>query len=482
MRFNAATRRSSSAIRARARTSLSASVADGADGGDDDGGFDDAGFGDAGFGDGLADVGADDAGVFGPELRGSDIPTPSTQIVYGRRGRSKHSLRRLGCSVLTCVALSHPWSDIDCDAFFRDLREIRRDVEASLGERDIAHVRWVERVGHAATAIGLATAWVPNPLSMAALALGRSTSWLLMHHVGHRGYDKVPGIPARLTSRGFAAGWRRFVDWPDWMMPDAWKYEHNVLSSHQHRRGEGSGSDRAEHRGPPQRPHPGGVQVRGDGIPRSDLARVLLRADHDPRMARARKGSSRRRAAARVRLYARLEVLRAICRARVRRAARALCAARSARGGERARQRGPNHTGDDLHRFDAPARSKAEAAVRQVLGSVNYRCGSELVDFAHLYLNYQIEHHLFPDVPMARYREIQPRVKALCEKHGIPYIQEGVFSRVKKMLSIAVGKTSMRRSRGVDLSSPSERSCSARPSGRPRPSAPSDDGERPSAP
>ena len=89
------------------------------------------------------------------------------------------------------------------------------------------------------------------------------------------------------------------------------------------------------------------------------------------------------------------------------------------------------------------------AAVRQVLGSVNYACGSELVDFAHLYLNYQIEHHLFPDIPMARYREIQPRVKALCAKHGIPYIQEGVFSRVKKMLSVAVGKTSMRRVRSL---------------------------------
>src|SRR5262249_29449366 len=79
------------------------------------------------------------------------------------------------------------------------------------------------------TAIGLATAWVPNPLSMAALALGRGTRWIIMHHVGHRGYDRVPGIPPRFTSRVFALGWRRFIDWPDWMLAEAWKYEHNVL-------------------------------------------------------------------------------------------------------------------------------------------------------------------------------------------------------------------------------------------------------------
>jgi fatty acid desaturase len=54
-----------------------------------------------------------------------------------------------------------------------------------------------------------------------------------MHHVGHRGYDKVPGVPARYTARVFARGRRRFVDWLDWMIPEAWIYEHNILH-HQH--------------------------------------------------------------------------------------------------------------------------------------------------------------------------------------------------------------------------------------------------------
>ena len=87
--------------------------------------------------------------------------------------------------------------------------------------------------------------------------------------------------------------------------------------------------------------------------------------------------------------------------------------------------------------------------VRQVLGSTNYACGNEWLDYGQLYLNYQIEHHLYPDLPMARYREVQPKVRAVCEKHGVPYLQESVFTRVKKMLAVAVGTASMKRSAGL---------------------------------
>jgi fatty acid desaturase len=361
------------------------------------------------------------------------------------------------------------FEDIDCDAFFRDLREIRRDVEGVLGEEDVAHVRWVERVGHAATAVGLLTAWFPNPVSMAGLALGRSTSWLLMHHVGHRGYDKVPNIPERLTARGFGAGLRRFLDWPDWMMPDAWKYEHNVL--HHTNTGEEKDPDLIERNSEFLRkaPVPVALKYAGMGLlavswratyyAPTTIAVWLARGKNLPEgttppgylrtlLGKCYAPYAALQFVALPALYAPLGPL-AMASALV-----------NSLGAEALANLhtfivvGPNHTGDDLLRFDEPARSKAEAAVRQVLGSVNYRCGSELVDFAHLYLNYQIEHHLFPDIPMARYREIQPRVKALCEKHGIPYIQEGVFSRVRKMLAVAVGKTSMKRVKGVGARAP----------------------------
>jgi linoleoyl-CoA desaturase len=36
-------------------------------------------------------------------------------------------------------------------------------------------------------------------------------------------------------------------------------------------------------------------------------------------------------------------------------------------------------------------------------------------------LSFQIEHHLFPDLPSNRYAEIAPRVRAVCERYGLPY-------------------------------------------------------------
>ena len=36
-------------------------------------------------------------------------------------------------------------------------------------------------------------------------------------------------------------------------------------------------------------------------------------------------------------------------------------------------------------------------------------------------LSHQIEHHLFPDLPSNRYAESAPRVRALCERFGLPY-------------------------------------------------------------
>ena len=36
-------------------------------------------------------------------------------------------------------------------------------------------------------------------------------------------------------------------------------------------------------------------------------------------------------------------------------------------------------------------------------------------------LDRQIEHHLFPTLPAPRLREIAPRVRAICEKHGVAY-------------------------------------------------------------
>jgi fatty acid desaturase len=59
--------------------------------------------------------------------------------------------------------------------------------------------------------------------------------------------------------------------------------------------------------------------------------------------------------------------------------------------------------------------------IRQMMGSCNISGGPVL----HLMsgnLSFQIEHHLFPDLPSNRYHEIAPQVQALCERYAIPYV------------------------------------------------------------
>jgi fatty acid desaturase len=64
--------------------------------------------------------------------------------------------------------------------------------------------------------------------------------------------------------------------------------------------------------------------------------------------------------------------------------------------------------------------SHAEWYYRQILGSANFT-GSHVVDVLSGNLSYQIEHHLFPDIPAYRYKEIAVEVRAICEKYGIRY-------------------------------------------------------------
>ena len=62
----------------------------------------------------------------------------------------------------------------------------------------------------------------------------------------------------------------------------------------------------------------------------------------------------------------------------------------------------------------------AEWYLRQMLGSANFNAGPVMA-FMSGNLCYQIEHHMFPDLPSNRYAEISVRVKALCAKYDLPY-------------------------------------------------------------
>jgi linoleoyl-CoA desaturase len=65
--------------------------------------------------------------------------------------------------------------------------------------------------------------------------------------------------------------------------------------------------------------------------------------------------------------------------------------------------------------------------VRQLVGAANIE-GSPMFHVASGNLGYQVEHHLFPDLPSTRYAEIAPQVKDICARYGLPY-NSGPFSQ-----------------------------------------------------
>jgi NADPH-dependent stearoyl-CoA 9-desaturase len=64
--------------------------------------------------------------------------------------------------------------------------------------------------------------------------------------------------------------------------------------------------------------------------------------------------------------------------------------------------------------------TRADWYLRQMLGAANFKAGP-LLAFSSGNLCYQIEHHLFPDLPSNRYAQIAVRVRALCDKYDLPY-------------------------------------------------------------
>jgi fatty acid desaturase len=64
--------------------------------------------------------------------------------------------------------------------------------------------------------------------------------------------------------------------------------------------------------------------------------------------------------------------------------------------------------------------SKGARYVRQLVGAANIE-GGPLFHVISGNLGYQVEHHLYPDMPSTRYGEIAPRVREICERYELPY-------------------------------------------------------------
>ena len=81
------------------------------------------------------------------------------------------------------------------------------------------------------------------------------------------------------------------------------------------------------------------------------------------------------------------------------------------------------HFPDGAEKFtktDMIGETKGQWYLRQMLGSANFKAGPAL-RFMSGNLCYQIEHHLYPDLPSNRLYEISKRLREVCDKYDLPY-------------------------------------------------------------
>lgn len=363
------------------------------------------------------------------------------------------------------------YKNVDRIALAKDLDAIHKETLARIGEQDFEHLKKMERWGHLCSLLGYGTAWIsPNPISAILISQGSFTRWThLTHPIVHKGYDKINNIPESYTSKKFAQGWRRFLDWPDWITPAGWHQEHDIL--HHYNLGEKLDPDHLQHNMEWLRQSNVpmwlryiivGVFTTGWKIlyytPRTHkelrISQARQQGEGEPEFTRKGAWSLFTKQGRALWLESiipyvafRFILLPALFLPLGTAAASSVLLtsilAEAFTNMHSFLVIVPNHAGDDVMMFEEKGKGRGEFFLRQILGSVNYPTGSDFNDFFYGWLNYQVEHHLWPDIPLSQYQYVQPKVVEVCKKHGIPYRQESVFKRLLKAVDIMVGRTSM---------------------------------------
>ena len=82
------------------------------------------------------------------------------------------------------------------------------------------------------------------------------------------------------------------------------------------------------------------------------------------------------------------------------------------------------HFPDGVETFEKTSidgETRGEWYLRQMLGAANIT-GSDAMHLMTGNLSFQIEHHLYPDLPSNRYKEISPKIQELFERYGLTYV------------------------------------------------------------
>lgn len=404
-------------------------------------------------------------------------------------------------TALSALAPDDAWIDgVNMGAFKKEIHELGKKLAANEGEADIAHLRKMVIWSDAATLSGVVlSAILPlwSLLPAALLAIGVTSRWTMVaHHVCHGGYDRQQSPRYNRFTFGVGSVWRRAFDWFDWFLPEAWNVEHNQL--HHYKLGEVSDPDLVERNMDPIRESDDSMMVkyatvgfivatwkwwyyapntfkqlrvvetrrqnpdtlfkekeRLDGFDAPLVLTTLLTTlfhDQVPRFVSLVGFLTRVMFPFVIYRFVLLPYI-IVC------ASHAVGLVATTFGGVAAHFLladllanihsfiiiGTNHCGDDLYRFKHPCKfGSATFYLRQIVSSVNFDAGTDVVDFFHGFLNYQIEHHLWPNLSMLSYRKAMPQVKEICKRHGIPYVQESVIGRFWKTVAIMAGTASMK--------------------------------------
>lgn len=384
------------------------------------------------------------------------------------------------------------YRDVDQKQLQIDIDAIKKTIGAT-SQEDFKHLLKLQRWGRGATLSGFAlilltiyleymstytihsiTFWGIGFIGAFLIGVGNVSRWSnVTHPILHGAYDKVPNIPARYTKDGFAAGNRRFIDWLDWIKPDAWAFEHNIM--HHYHLGEADDPDNVEknlewlHKTKiPNWMKYAFVYIFAFTWKFTYYAPNTLRIlENKARASRKEEPTLKYELSPFTKngktlwlqyilpyglfqfvflplLFFPLGGFEAVLYAFV-----FLLIGEAFANLHSFLVIVPNHSAEDIYQFSTPHKTQGEYYLRQIMGSVNYNTGSDLIDFGHGFLNYQIEHHLFPNMPLSFYQKMQPIVKDICKKHNLEYRQESVFKRILMTIDLMVGKTKLLTIEGV---------------------------------
>jgi len=380
--------------------------------------------------------------------------------------------------------------DLDIAAFREDIKKLGDELEKNQGVEDVRHLNKMVMWSNTCGLVGfLAMGFSVNLLAIVGLSTFTFSRWtMIAHHVCHGGYDKVHPNKGRWNRFKFAVGslWTRYCDWFDWMMPEAWNVEHN--NRHHYNLSEKEDPDLVEENLSDIRNMGGPQFLRYIQVflamctwkwfyyaPNTykELKLAKMRREGkklpkgiDPAAAVTFKTFFSKTGPG---FYSAWEFLSVAFGPYLvahffilplpllfagqflgrddmyMNAVKNLFLAEVLTNIHGFVAVVTNHAGDDMYRFRDGCRPfSGSFFLRQVIASVDFAYGSDLVDFSQGFLNYQIEHHLWPNLSMRSYQKAAPIVRSICDKHGVPYIKENVFIRLKKTVDIMVGNSSMR--------------------------------------